>query len=135
MPAVRKHSKKREAILVKLRSTTSHPSAAWVYEELRRDIPDLSLGTVYRNLSVFRDEGLITSVGVVNGQERFDGNTDEHTHFICLNCGDVLDLDVALPASLTSDVETDNNLSVQARQLTLYGHCTRCRSNTLPENS
>ena len=84
MATVRKHSRKRDAILAKLCQTTAHPSAVWIFEELRKDIPDLSLGTVYRNLSVFKEEGLVVSVGTVNGQERYDANTAEHTHFICV---------------------------------------------------
>ncbi len=130
MPAVRKHSRKRDAMLHKIRSTTCHPSAVWIYEELRKDIPDLSLGTVYRNLSVFKDEGLIVSVGTVNGQERYDGNTGEHTHFICLDCGSVLDVDTELSSALTEAVERENDLEVQYRQLTLYGTCSKCRAKT-----
>lgn len=75
MATVRKHSRKRDAILACLRSTTCHPTAEWVYQQLKPAIPDLSLGTVYRNLSMFKDEGLVISVGTVGGLERFDGNT------------------------------------------------------------
>ena len=59
MATVRKHSRKRDAILACLRSTTCHPTAEWVYQQLKPAIPDLSLGTVYRNLSMFKDEGLV----------------------------------------------------------------------------
>jgi Fur family peroxide stress response transcriptional regulator len=128
MSGIRKHSRKREAVLDKIRGTTSHPSAVWVYEELRKDIPDLSLGTVYRNISVFKDEGRIISVGVVNGQERFDGNVSEHTHFICLDCGNVLDVDAALDRSFTEKVESENSVDVLYRQLTFYGRCRDCRN-------
>jgi Fur family peroxide stress response transcriptional regulator len=126
MSGIKKHSRKREAVLEKIRSTTSHPSAVWVYEELRKDIPDLSLGTVYRNISVFKDEGLIVSVGVVNGQERFDGNISEHTHFICVDCGDVLDVDAELDQSCTAKIEAEHGVDVLFRQLTFYGRCSRC---------
>ncbi|SHI20574.1 Fur family transcriptional regulator, peroxide stress response regulator [Sporobacter termitidis DSM 10068] len=130
MNSIKKHSRKREAILEKICSTTTHPSAVWVYEELRKEIPDLSLGTVYRNISVFKDEGLIISVGVVNGQERFDGNVEEHTHFICLDCGDVLDVDAALDPSFTEKVEAENNVDVLFRQLTFYGRCLNCSNKS-----
>ena len=75
MPA-HKRSRKRDAILACVRSTTAHPTADWVYARLKPEIPDLSLGTVYRNLAMFKREGLITSVGVVDGLERFDFNVD-----------------------------------------------------------
>ena len=86
MERTAKHFRKRDAILSCLRQTTEHPSADWVYAKLKPEIPDLALGTVYRNLSLFKDQGLITSLGTVGGVERFDGNTAPHVHFICTNC-------------------------------------------------
>ena len=65
----RKHSKKRDAIYECVRSTKTHPSAEWVYSRLKPEIPDLSLGTVYRNLAMFKQEGDIISVGTVGGLE------------------------------------------------------------------
>ena len=135
MATVRKRSRKRDALLHKIRSTTCHPSAVWIYEEVRKDIPDLSLGTVYRNLSVFKDEGLIVSVGTVNGQERFDGNTSEHTHFICLDCGAVVDIDADVDPGLGETVSRENNLDVFFKQLTFYGKCGECRAKTAPETA
>ena len=92
MSIVRKHSRKRDAILECLRCTTSHPTAEWVYNQLKPTIPDLSLATVYRNLAMFKAEGTIDSVGVYNGLERFDFRTDPHAHFICRVCGAVSDI-------------------------------------------
>ncbi len=74
----KKFSRKREAILTCLHGTTCHPTAEWVYQQLKPQFPDLSLGTVYRNLAAFKAEGVIDSVGVVNGLERYDGNTIPH---------------------------------------------------------
>ena len=71
---IQKKSRKRDAILACVCSTDTHPTAEWVYTQLKPDIPDLSLGTVYRNLAMFRREGIIGSAGVVNGLERYDRN-------------------------------------------------------------
>ena len=68
-----KHFRKRDAILAYLRQTDQHPSAETVYANLKTQIPDLSLGTVYRNLSLFKQQGLIVSLGSVDGVERYDG--------------------------------------------------------------
>ena len=87
-----RQSKKRDAMLALLRRTSRHPSADWVYHQLRTEYPDLSLGTVYRNLNHLCERGLIQRVGVVNGQERYDGETKPHSHFICNRCGTILDL-------------------------------------------
>jgi Fur family peroxide stress response transcriptional regulator len=88
----RKHSKKRDEILAAIRSTSSHPSARWVYERLKPALPALSLGTVYRNISLLREEGELASLGVVQGEERFDGRVEPHPHFVCSRCGDVIDI-------------------------------------------
>jgi Fur family peroxide stress response transcriptional regulator len=87
----RKHSNKRDAILETLKSTSTHPSAQWVYSKLKPVIPDLSMGTVYRNIKFFVKEGLAAFVGVVNGEERFDAIVTPHPHFICGHCGKVID--------------------------------------------
>jgi Fur family peroxide stress response transcriptional regulator len=88
----RKHSKKRDEILAVIKSAGSHPSAQWVYNKLRPRIPGLSLGTVYRNIALFREEGVVASVGVIDGEERFDGDVSPHPHFVCCRCGRVMDL-------------------------------------------
>ena len=87
-----KHFRKRDAILTCLRSTETHPSAEWIYENVRQEIPDISLATVYRNLALFKEQGMISSLGTVKGIERFDANTAPHVHYICTSCGDVVDL-------------------------------------------
>ena len=66
-------SRKRMAILEALQGTTVHPTADWVFSQLKPKYPDLSLGTVYRNLKKFCETGKAASVGVINGQEHFDG--------------------------------------------------------------
>ena len=90
MPA-RKNSKKRQVILEALAATTAHPTAQELYQQLKPDYPDLSLGTVYRNLSLFAEEGDAMSVGVFRGQERFDARTNPHAHLHCVQCGRVID--------------------------------------------
>ena len=122
-----RHSRKRDAILDAIRSTTCHPSADWVYQTLKPTHPDLSLGTVYRNLDFFKQHGMVKSVGVVRGQERFDGNTSPHTHFVCDQCGDVLDLhDIQPDPKLENTVSQQYQLHVHRRELTFYGLCPTC---------
>ncbi|MBQ3356899.1 MAG: transcriptional repressor [Oscillospiraceae bacterium] len=120
----RKHSKKRDAILECIRSTGSHPSADWVYAQLKPELPDLSLGTVYRNLAAFKQEGVIASVGTVDGAERYDWRTFPHPHFICTHCGAVLDVDeIDPPQELAKRVKCG---SVRDCVLTFYGICNQC---------
>ena len=88
----RKHSKKRDAIFSVIKSTDTHPAAGWVYNELKKDIPDLSLGTVYRNIKLLLKDGTLTFVGVFNGEERYDAIVEPHPHIVCGSCGRVADL-------------------------------------------
>lgn len=123
----RKRSRKREAILDCLRQTDVHPSAEWVYRRLKPRIPDLSLATVYRNLALFKQEGLICSLGVVQGLERFDGDTSPHVHFICTGCGRILDLPgLQLPAELGSQAVQITGGQVTGASLRFHGVCRHC---------
>ena len=130
MERASRHSKKRDAILNAIRSTKCHPSAEWVYQTLKPDHPDLSLGTVYRNLIFFQERGEIQSVGVVKGQERFDGTTAPHSHFVCNGCGCVIDLDaVKLNQDITRTVCDQYGLAVERHELTFYGLCPSCMNS------
>ena len=119
-----RRSVKRDAILSLLRSVQCHPTAEWVHGELRKEYPDLSLGTVYRNLRQLAGVGLIRSVGVVDGQERFDGNVSPHGHFVCRECGAVLDVDLPeLDLSALADSPPGLITGVEVR---LTGLCREC---------
>ena len=122
-----KQFRKRNAILSYLQSTTDHPSAEMVYAGLKPEIPDLSLGTVYRNLSLFKQQGLATSVATVKGVERFDGNTNPHVHFLCTACDAVIDLtQMQVPDSLRSMAEGCSGGQVAQCQLSFSGLCRNC---------
>ena len=132
MEASTKQFRKRSAILSYLRSVTNHPSAEKVFTDLKTEIPDLSMGTVYRNLSLFKQQGLAISVATVHGVERFDGNVQPHVHFICTDCAAVIDLeDMAVPQALTSAAETSCGGQVAECQLSFTGRCRTCINKKL----
>ena len=123
-------SKKRDAILDCIRQTKSHPTAEWVYQQLKPVYPDLSLGTVYRNMAMFREEGVIQSIGVVDGLERYDFNTAPHTHFICTGCGQVSDLEqIVLPDDILTQME-GLDYQIFQYQLQFTGICSQCRQKS-----
>lgn len=129
MEPAAKQFKKRNAILACLKQTRLHPSAEMVHEMLRPDCPDISLATVYRNLSRFKSEGLIRSLGTVNGAERFDADTHPHVHFICTGCGRIMDLpELDPPISLGREAEKRTGCHVESCQLTYTGLCGNCRT-------
>ena len=122
-----KHFRKRDAILQYLQSVTDHPSAEKVFTQLKAQIPDLSMGTVYRNLNLFKQQGLAVSVATIKGVERFDGNTGPHVHFICQECDAVIDLmDMEIPESLKSVAEHSSGGQIAECQLCFTGICQDC---------
>lgn len=124
-----KQFKKRSAILSCLQSTHSHPSAEMVYELLQQTHPDISLATVYRNLNLFKSQGLIRSLGSVDGAERFDAVTTPHVHFLCTLCGEVTDMpEVKLPLELGQAAQEQTGCQVDGCQLLFTGLCRSCRS-------
>ena len=127
MEGTTKQFKKRNAILECLRGTTLHPSAEMVHEMLQDQHPDISIATVYRNLSRFRSQGLIQCVATVRGTERFDANVTPHVHFICSHCDAVIDLhQIAVPQSLASQVKETSGCHADECQLTFTGLCKSC---------
>lgn len=129
MPVAQRHSEKREAILSALRMTSAHPSAEWIYLQLKPRFPNISLGTVYRNLSQFKEQGLIQSVATVKGVERFDANVTPHVHFICRQCGSVTDLPhMRVAPELCRDAARESGARVEQCWLTFYGDCNTCHS-------
>ncbi|MBQ9980872.1 MAG: transcriptional repressor [Oscillospiraceae bacterium] len=121
-----KHSKKRDAIYDIICSTKSHPSAEWVYTQVKEIHPDISLGTVYRNIARFKEEGKIITVGVVNGQERIDGDTSDHCHFVCTHCGAVIDAGAPDVTDTYSQVFKDIGCTPERHNLVFYGRCHDC---------
>lgn len=127
---LRKYSRKREAILDAIRGTTTHPSAEWVYAKLKPEFPDLSLGTVYRNIAEFHRENSIMKVATVDGKERYDGDVTEHPHFICGSCGRVLDIgSLRQDLGLSDTVARELGAEVDSCSLTFCGVCAECLSN------
>lgn len=128
MELIRKRSRQREAILACLQATDLHPSAEWIYRQVKKEIPNLSLGTVYRNLAFFTETGKAKSLGAIDGQERFDGDVSAHPHFICKRCGTVLDWPVEAEKMLPEAEESARSLGVRITEteIRFSGLCAEC---------
>ncbi|MDR1903018.1 MAG: transcriptional repressor [Treponema sp.] len=125
----RKYSKQRDAILKTLRSTHSHPGAQWIYDKLKPSIPSLSLGTVYRNINLFLEEGSVVSVGIVDGEERFDSRVNPHPHMVCCRCGKVADLPHQTDRDRSCEPEAGglpDGFVIDYRKTVYYGICGEC---------
>ena len=128
---MQRYSRKRDSILREIKSCYVHPGAQDIYEKLKPQIPDLSLGTVYRNLNLFMKDGLVAFVGTINGEERFDGIVTPHPHVCCTNCGKITDLSDDLTAKLSENIPLQiPGFTIDMRNVTLYGMCDECRETT-----
>ena len=122
---MKNYSRQREAILKVLCSTKSHPTAAWIYENVRKELPNISLGTVYRNLSVLENENYIRKISVGDASEHFDGDTSAHSHFYCKNCNQIADIPFDASACV-KEVEEQNGVKVESSTYTFVGVCKPC---------
>jgi Fur family peroxide stress response transcriptional regulator len=122
-----RRSRQRDTILKVVMNTKTHPRADWVYEQVRKEIPNISLGTVYRNLKSLAEAGEIYQLELVGSTSRFDGNMDNHYHFRCKKCGDMYDLDEPVDRSIEKRIAQKTGFKITQQRLELLGLCTKCQ--------
>ncbi len=127
--ASRKYSRQREAIRQFLAGRTDHPTADTIYTSLREEYPNLSLGTVYRNLAVLADMGEIQRINTGIGPERYDGRVSEHQHFICTRCGRVFDVTSANTDELIRIAAGSCPGKIDFCTTNFYGICDDCQED------
>ncbi len=120
-------TRQRQVILEALRASHSHPTGDEVYRLARRKLPHISLGTVYRNLEVLSEAGLIRKLELGGMQRRFDPTTQEHHHIRCLSCGRVDDVSLAPLPEVARAVEKLSGYEVVEQRVALVGYCPPCR--------
>lgn len=130
---MKKYSKQRELILNSLRNRTDHPTAEKLYLDLKNEMPEIGIATVYRNLAELCEEGQIIKIKMSTGPDRFDGNTMPHIHFECKNCGDIID--VVLFENQVKQLDNDfKNFAKQigaevtGSEITITGLCKNCKA-------
>lgn len=121
-----KRSRQRERILGILRSTKTHPTASWVYDELKKDFTNLSMGTVYRNINILIDQNLVQKIESGSSFDRFDANVDQHYHFICKECGSIDDLPIAAFDDLNEKINQATGYQADNHRLDFHGICPDC---------
>ena len=123
-----KYSRQREAIKNYLMATKEHPTADEVYMNVKQEFPNISLGTVYRNLNLLTDIGEAIKISTPNGGDRFDGKLEPHNHFLCTKCGRLLDLELDMQSiDEVNRLAAENFDGVITSSSTLfYGECSDC---------
>ena len=124
---IRRDTKQREAILNVLRSADSHTTADWIYDEARKAIPNISKGTVYRNLKILREKGEISELNLSGTASRFEGRQENHYHFRCDTCGRVFDMEEPVNNELDERVAKRTGFKVSYHELEFRGLCKDCQ--------
>ena len=126
--AALKYSRQRESIKHYLMTTKEHPTADTVYMHVKKDFPNISLGTVYRNLNLLTDIGEAIKISTPDGADMVDGRIEPHNHFLCTKCGRLLDLDLDMHS-----IEEVNRLAAEkfdgiitSSSTLFYGECSDC---------
>ena len=122
-----KYSRQRESIKENLMHRSDHPTADMVYTDIRKIYPNISLGTVYRNLALLSSLGEILKLSAISGADRYDGRTSPHNHFMCKVCGAVKDMDDKFINEITEAAEKEfSDGRIDGCSVTFYGVCKEC---------
>ncbi|MBN4080990.1 transcriptional repressor [Caldithrix abyssi] len=116
-------SRQRETIKEIVQGTNSHPTADWVYHRAKKDISNISLGTVYRNLKQLEEDGTVRTIYDGN-IARYDWNMDPHDHLKCKVCGDLIDVHV-LDKDIRANVKKKYKFDVDMVEMTIIGTCNK----------
>ncbi|WP_418963763.1 Fur family transcriptional regulator [Cetobacterium sp.] len=123
-----KFSKQRELILNYILNSHEHLTADTIYADLKKDNPELSLGTVYRNLTKLTEMGAIKKVSLPNQVDKFDKNLEPHAHLICDECGSVTDIDIPEVKSFIDKVSKDEDILINRYNISFNGICKKCKN-------
>lgn len=128
--ALEKKSRQRDALLENLASRTDHPTADELYFALRQQFPNISLGTVYRNLAQLSDNNTILKL-TCGGADHFDYNTKQHYHLLCSDCNRLYDLDMPILDELDDEAQKHYDGQINYHRLIFYGICENCFKHTI----
>ena len=123
----RRNTPQRRVVLEELQKLTTHPTATDLYEIVRKRLPSISLGTIYRNLELLGRVGVIQKLELGGTEARFDGNSSSHHHVQCLECGRVGDLHGLADKLPIAVPKKQNGFTILGHRLVFYGLCRQCK--------
>ena len=124
-----RYSHQRKIILEAVKSVKTHPTADMVYDSLHAENPHLSLGTVYRNLSLLANNGDITPIYTGDSKVHYDGDTDPHCHFVCKGCSKIID--IFIKPEIPAEILDKQEFFIEDKKTLFYGHCKDCKKSIL----
>ena len=121
-------TKQRQIILEELRKVRTHPTADEVYEIVRKRLPRISLGTVYRNLELMSEQGWIKKLEITGVKKRFDGDIKPHYHVRCIGCGTIGDVEMRFEGNMKEGIESASGFDIMGYNLEFLGKCPACKA-------
>lgn len=131
----RRFSKQRQLILETVRRNPVHPTADFIYNTLKEEHPELSLGTVYRNLNLLVDMGEITKIVTPLSSERYDGNLNRHYHMVCESCNEIYDLDMAYDSNIDDEASDLTGCRILGHEVVFKCICANCEMDGMQRES
>ncbi len=122
-----RNTQQRQVILEELQKLTSHPTAPDLYHTVRKRLPKISLGTVYRNLELLAQNNIIQKLDISGSEARFDGNPEQHHHVRCIHCGRVDDLNGLSADPVGNKLKESNGWKILGYRLDFIGICPECK--------
>ncbi len=119
----------RQIILEELAKVKTHPTASELYDMVRKRLPRIGLGTVYRNLELMADNGMILKLEIGGTQKRFDATTDPHYHIRCSGCGKVEDIMIPIMDDLAQAAEQASSYKIFGHHVEFSGLCADCQQS------
>lgn len=129
---MKRYSKQRETVLRLLQESERHPTAGAIYEQARQTLPNISLGTVYRNLSQLTEAGEVVSFKTRDGSEHYDACCAPHLHLCCGECGEIVDLEIPFAEDFIRQCAMYANAEIHGHHILFYGICSECRRKQSP---
>ncbi|EKD69661.1 MAG: hypothetical protein ACD_47C00045G0003 [uncultured bacterium] len=126
---VYRRSRQRQKILDLIKCSGDHPGAMQIYNSLKEEMPSLSLGTVYRNLNILLEQGLIHKVPFNDSCDRFDAKLESHFHLICEKCGSIEDIFLPCLSDIDREAAKSKKFKITRHRIDFYGVCEKCRKN------
>lgn len=125
--AITKYSRQREAIKEYLSLTKDHPTADTIYIDIRKTYPNISLGTVYRNLNLLVERGEVLKITGMDGSDRYDGNPQDHYHFLCNSCHRIIDIDMESIDHINETANMNFPGKIEGHVTYFFGKCHECK--------
>ncbi len=132
---MQKRSRQREAILTFLQQRKDHPTADMIFQGVKDAIPNLSPGTVYRNLKLLEEAGTIQRISIGDSADHYDGNSSPHYHFYCKKCGSLTDFPMPVLSDLNVLAAHRFSGSIDGHSVHFYGICPKCMPSSDKEDS